>query len=248
MMNIDQTDVVILCGGLGTRLRSVTGENPKVLVSVNGRPFLDLLLDEVRRQGGRRVILCVGYQAGKIQEYYTGRDTGLNLVCSREDQPLGTGGAICRAAGLIESDSFLVLNGDSFCPVDMRALGAFHQDKRALGTIAVCPGRAGGDYGGVVLEEGTDRVLAFQEKDRSSTASYVNAGVYVLSRAVFKQMPDQERFSLEYDVFPRCVDQGALWGFRTEAPLWDIGTPERLARIRRDVDRLDHYRGGSRRD
>ncbi|MBF0531521.1 MAG: nucleotidyltransferase family protein [Candidatus Omnitrophica bacterium] len=229
-------DAVILCGGLGTRLRSVIGEHAKVMAQVNGRPFLDRIMDQLRGQGARRVILCTGYQAQEIEAYYQA-NPGMAVLFSRETTPLGTGGALQLASGLIASDDFFVFNGDSFCPADLDALLSFHRQKNSLGTLAVSRVDNGADFGAVIFDA-AQRILAFHEKSAFAPAGpvFANAGIYCFSKKIFVLTPQREKFSLEYDLFPQLVAQG-LYAFVTESSFHDIGTPERIARARGEGNR-----------
>jgi len=245
-LNLENVDAVVLCGGLGKRLRSVTGDNPKVMAAVEGRPFLDVLMEYLARQGFKRVILCTGYQADQIEAYYRQNTHGLRFEFSREEEPLGTGGAVRNARCLIQSSPFVVLNGDSFCAVNYRALGEFHQSRKALASVVVSKAEDHRDYGGIVLDE-TGRIVRFLEKNNpvlsggkktADEVSCVNAGIYCFNDEIFSFMPKARTFSLEYDFFPGLV-RHLFFGFLVEEAFLDIGTPERyqqaLAKMKRPV-------------
>src|ERR1700753_566763 len=119
-------DAIVLCGGAGTRLRSVIGDSAKGMAEVGGRPFLELLLRQLRRHGFQRAILAVGYQKDAIRMFFGDRVDDLELVYSEESSPLGTGGALRNAADLIESEGVLVSNGDSYADVDLTAFTKQH--------------------------------------------------------------------------------------------------------------------------
>ena len=109
-------DTVILAGGLGTRLKSVLNDKPKCLAPINGKPFIDILLDYCIKQGFKRFILCVGYLKEQIIEYLNNR-SDCEIIFSEEDEPLGTAGAIKNSEPFIKSDPILIMNGDSFINV-----------------------------------------------------------------------------------------------------------------------------------
>ena len=136
-MKISECDGVVLCGGQGKRLRSVVRDVPKVMAKVNGRPFLDFILDHLKTQNISRVILCTGYKADVIEEHYRDRDYGVPIESSKENEPLGTGGALMNARGSIYSDPFLVFNGDSFLPVDLQPFLDFHVRTEAEASMTV---------------------------------------------------------------------------------------------------------------
>lgn len=232
-MDLANTDVAVLCGGLGTRLRNVIGETQKTMATVAGEPFLNLVLEYLKNHGFSRVILCTGYQAEQVEEYYKNRDVGLKLEFSREHEPLGTGGAIKNARGKIHSENFIVLNGDSFCPVQYPAFLNYHQQKKAIVTIAVSQVADSRDYGTVLLDE-QNHITGFKEKSASAWSQavpgYVNAGVYCFNHTALSLMPPQVVFSLEKDVFPTLPQRIGkdFYGFPVEGEFMDIGTNVRF--------------------
>jgi len=118
-------DALIVCGGLGTRLQAVVSDRPKGLATISGRPFLDILVEELLQQGFDRLIFCTGHGSDQVAAHYSGR-SGEQFVFSAEDHPLGTGGAVRNALPHVRSDPFAVVNGDSFCRVAYADLFAFH--------------------------------------------------------------------------------------------------------------------------
>lgn len=229
LKTLSNIDAAILCGGLGTRLRPVIGEQQKVMVAVDGQPFLEILIDELAGQGVQRIVLLTGYQAEDLQNYFSKKKNGPQLNFSKENMPLGTGGALKQAKALIQSDPFFLLNGDSYCRVDFSEMLKFHQSQVALCTIALSSVENQDDYGTVVID-GNKRVTAFKEKNVTrdpGPVTRINAGVYCLSQDIFKRLPAVEKFSLETEVFPQLI-QDRVYGFDTHNSLTDIGTPERL--------------------
>jgi D-glycero-alpha-D-manno-heptose 1-phosphate guanylyltransferase len=221
------TDFIILCGGQGTRLRSTIGETQKVMASVGDEPFLDLLIRYIQKQGGRRVILSTGYKAQDVEAHYaSGQFEQTTVEFSREDVPLGTGGAIKKACSLVKTPQFFVLNGDSFCPANYKSILSFHHIHNAQATLAVSKVADGKDYGTITLN-GENRINAFQEKTVGGKA-YVNAGIYCFDHGIESLMPPVEKFSLEKDFFPTLVGKN-FYGCVIEQSFYDIGTPERYA-------------------
>src|ERR1700677_3864366 len=117
----------VLAGGMGTRLRSVVADRPKVLATVHNRPFLAYLLDQVARAGVRETVLLTGYMAGVVQQQFGSKFAGMSLSYSEEPAPLGTAGAIRHALLLLTRPTVLVLNGDSYCDLDLAAFFERHQ-------------------------------------------------------------------------------------------------------------------------
>jgi len=137
-MQLSDLDAVILAGGLGTRLRSVLPEGtPKCMADISGTPFLAILADRLFRSGFNRLILATGYGHDRVMDMFTPLYTRMSRVeFSMETKPLGTAGAIRKAALLIKSDDFLVVNGDTFCDVDYEAILTYHEITNSIITVA----------------------------------------------------------------------------------------------------------------
>ena len=220
-------DAILLCGGAGLRLRGVTGNAPKGMAEVAGRPFLELLLRQLHRHGFERAILAVGYQKEAIQSHFGERMFGLHLVYSPESTPLGTGGALRNAADLVESDSVLIMNGDSYTDADLFKFVADHRESKAGASVVVVPADGRDDCGSVLVDE-NGKLAGFEEKRGPSHAPYVNAGIYMLSRQMLYEIPAGLEVSLERELLPRWLLQGSyIKGFVCLARCIDIGTPER---------------------
>ena len=221
-------NAVILSGGLGTRLRGVIGsDTPKPMAEVGGRPFIELLLKQLKRHGFSRVILSVGYRHEVIREHFGERAFEMELVYSVETSPLGTGGALRKAADYIGSEVALVMNGDSYTDVDLNRLVQKHSRSGADLTVVAIRG-ARSDAGLVVLDKG-GRVVAFAEKRASSASRYLSAGIYVANKNVIASVSPGERISLEERLFPEWLSKGKhIRGFISDGPCLDIGTPERF--------------------
>jgi NDP-sugar pyrophosphorylase family protein len=227
-------DAILLCGGAGLRLRSVIGNVPKGMADVAGRPFLELLLRQLRRHGFERAILAVGYQKDMIQSHFGDRAFGLYLTYSAESWPLGTGGALRNAADLVESESVLIMNGDSYTDVDLGKFVASHRGANADASLVVVPADGRGDCGSVLLD-GDGKLASFDEKQGPFNAPYVNAGIYMVSRQMLYEIPARVGVSLEQELLPRWLRHGKyVKGFICAGRCIDIGTPERY-RSARDI-------------
>jgi len=223
MTGLEETTAVILAGGLGTRLREVVVDRPKVLAEVNGRPFLACLLDRLVEVGIINVVLCTGYMAELVRETFGNSYRGTELLYSREESPLGTGGSLRLALPLIVSDPVLVLNGDSFCEADLVLFARQHLSATAQASLMLVQVEDAARYGAVDVD-GTGCVVSFREKGSHSGAGLINAGVYLLARHVIASIPPRVAASLEREVFPRLIGAG-LYGFPQAARFIDIGIP-----------------------
>lgn len=238
MLKQKDIDVVILCGGLGKRLRRLVPDRPKAMVEINQQPFVDILIQYISGFGFRHFILSIGYMAGRIRKYYQHKSYLLDIGFSEEKRPLGTGGAIKKAKILMRSRHFLVINGDSFCRVNLNKFLEFHHRKNALISMLLAKNKQNKDCGGVRLDN-SDRIVNFNEKGRVKNKDLVNAGIYLFNRMVFSLMPKRNKFSLEYDLFPKMVGH-RFYGYLTKGTLIDIGTPAGLKRARIYFKRMEN--------
>jgi NDP-sugar pyrophosphorylase family protein len=227
---LKEVDVIILCGGVGSRLRRAVDDRPKPMAQINQQPFLDILIYYFCGFGLKRFVLCTGYMSEIIQDYYSHEKSSLEFVVSDERTPLGTAGSIKNAEKFIQSESFLVANGDSFCSVDLAEFYDFHLSRQALMSAVVVESEETTD-GGLVTLNGSKRIVAFEEKKSKDQVGYINAGIYLFQKNMLYYIPENTKYSLEYDLFPRLANQGSF-AFVTGGELIDIGTPERYERAK----------------
>ena len=217
---------MILCGGEGRRLKKISGSVPKPMVSIGGRVFLDIMIGHLKRLGFKRIILGIGYQAQFIRKYYSQHKMpGVEIIFSEEKKPLGTGGAVKKAKRFIKNKSFLVLNGDTFSKFNAKKFIEFYQQKKAKLLILLRRAKSNKDYGAITVDRNS-KITSFNEKDTSGSNNFVNGGIYLFSQSALVQMPKQEKFSLEYDFFPKMIGKG-LYGYHKGGFFIDIGTPAR---------------------
>jgi NDP-sugar pyrophosphorylase family protein len=233
------TDAIILCGGAGTRLRSVTGEAPKSLATIGDRPFLGILINQSRRHGFKHVILAVGYQRDLIRSYFESRAHDVSLEYSIESTPLGTGGALRNAVDLVKSDAVLIMNGDSYTDADLSGLVTEHSKSHAELSVVVVPNDGRIDCGLVAVDPG-GRVLGFKEKLSATGDQYVNAGIYMADKKILYKMPPNQRVSLEEELFPQLLAEGKnVRAFHHSGVCVDIGTPERYVRAQETLANVE---------
>lgn len=228
---------VILAGGLGTRLAPITESLPKPLVPVKGRPFLGYQLELLSRHGIGEILLLTGYKGEMIESTFgAGEAFGLRLRYSREPAPVGTGGALALAAGMLAAEFFLVY-GDSYMDLDYQAAAKQFRAARgpgASGLMVVAEAEAYGEVGNVRLERTGKRVASYQ-KGAGGEHSHLDAGVLILTREVVDFLPKGQPAMLEEFVYPRLAREGRLLAFPAPAKFYDIGTPERLAVFERSI-------------
>jgi NDP-sugar pyrophosphorylase family protein len=219
---------VILAGGLGTRLWPVTQAVPKPMVPVAGVPYLEHQLRRLAEQSIHDVVLLTGYLGEQIEEYFgDGSRLGLSLRYSCEPVPVGTGGALREGSALLE-DSFLVIYGDSYLPIDYAAAYRRLEHSSAVGLLVVYDNHDGDTSVRNNVEVDHTGVVVRYEKDSPDTLRYVEAGVLAFRRTVLDLIPGQGAVSLEKEVFPQLVARRSLIAHITRQRFYDIGTPERL--------------------
>jgi len=223
----EKIDVIILAGGLGTRLKGAVPDLPKALSPVCGRPFLDYVLDALEESNlVKSVILAVGHMAGQILERYTGRDEyNFNILFSKEETLLGTGGAIKKALRHAITDNVMALNGDSYVDVGLGDVLAFHREKQASVTVLVKKIENPSRYGLVTLDD-HHAVTSFDEKKQNTGEGYINTGVYIFKRDIFDRVKEEKVISFEKELMPLLIHSGGVYAFATHGKFIDIGIPE----------------------
>ena len=224
----NQITAFVLCGGLGTRLRPVLSDRPKSMALVGGVPFLQRLLENIRAQGLAQVVLGTGYMADQIEEFFgAGEDLALRISYSREEEPLGTGGALKLAEPLL-SDPMVVLNGDSYVEWNLVAARELF-DKHEASLVMVLQAVPDVSRYGSVSVARDGRVTEFVEKGTRAGSGLINAGVYLLRKEIVSALPAGKAISLERDVFPGLLS-GKVYGLISEGIFIDIGIPADLER------------------
>jgi D-glycero-alpha-D-manno-heptose 1-phosphate guanylyltransferase len=219
-------EAVILAGGFGTRLRQVVSDVPKPMASVGGRPFLEILLQNLVYQRFEHVVLSLGFMAEKVSSYFGSNFEGLRIDYTVEDIPLGTGGALRLAMTRCESDHVHVLNGDTFVDLDFVELERRWIELQALVMVA----RLVDDtfrFGR--LEVRGDRAVGFLEKGVGGPG-LINAGCYVVPSDALNSFPIQRPFSLETDFLVPLAARSGIDVFVSSGRFIDIGVPEDYAR------------------
>jgi D-glycero-alpha-D-manno-heptose 1-phosphate guanylyltransferase len=220
-------EAIVLAGGLGTRLRGHLDGLPKALAPVAGRPFLAHLLDQLQREGVRRVILATGHLATQVRTAIGLQWGAMEIEHSVEEAPLGTGGALALAARRLRGDGVHVANGDTFLRFELAALErAVREADAALG-LALARVEDVARYGAVEVRDG--RVTSFLEKGGSGPG-WINAGSYFLTRGALDALPNLPSWSFEEEVLRPGGATGAWVAFGDTRDFIDIGVPADLAR------------------
>ncbi len=234
---------VVLVGGEGTRLRPLTYDQPKPLLPIVGRPIIVRVVEWLARHGISEVVLSLAYQPDAfVAAFPDSTCAGLPLRYAIEPASgLDTAGAIgfaARQAGIGEDgdEPFVVCNGDILTDLELGSLVKLHRERGAEGTIALTPVEDPSAYG-VVPTDDDGRVLAFIEKPPPGEAptNMINAGTYVLEPRLLRRIEPGRRVSIEREVFPAVVGDGALYAMPSAAYWLDTGTPDRFLQAQLDV-------------
>lgn len=230
--------VLILAGGLGTRLRAAVSNRPKALAPIGNRPFLEIQLELLRDQGARHFVLCVGHLSAQIlQTFGNGERLGVRIDYSEEKEQLrGTAGALKLAERFFQQRA-LVLNGDTYLDWDHNELLEKHLEYAGEGALATCAVARlpdGARFGSVDFDPSGRFLQGFREKNQELQGpAWLNAGAYVLEKSLLNWVAPDRMVSLEREIFPVLINQGEKIGVvRSSQPFYDIGTPEDLDRFR----------------
>lgn len=229
-------EAIILAGGFGTRLSHVVSDVPKPMAPVYGKPFLTYLIDRLIDAGIRRVILATGYKHECIESYFGTAYRGIEIVYSQETTPLFTGGAILQAAQKIQSEDFVVLNGDTLFDIDLQKLYDFHVQNHANLTIALRQVADTSRYGSVTCTN--DNIVAFKEKAESIGAGDINGGIYAINREWLMNQNLPTKFSFEKELMPPLAGDPSFYGLRFNNYFIDIGVPEDYYRAQEEFKNL----------
>jgi N-acetyl-alpha-D-muramate 1-phosphate uridylyltransferase len=214
--------IAILAGGLATRLRPITEKIPKALIEVAGKPFIFHQLQYLRKEGIKKVVLCVGYLCEKIEEEVgNGSKFDLDITYSYDGNfLLGTGGSIKKALPLLDKN-FYVLYGDSFLPIHFRPVEeSFLKSKKpALMTVILNENKW--DKSNVIFKEGL--ILEYNKKEAKSEMKFIDYGLSVLSKSLFDNYEEKVAFDLA-DLYHVLSIQNQLAGFEVKERFYEIGS------------------------
>ncbi len=229
---------IIIAGGLGTRLRPLTYNRPKPIVSLANKPFILYQIELLKKYGIKDIILNLHYLSSSIELLLgKGESLGVNLRYSMEEIPLGTAGAVKNAEKFFDDEPIIVFNGDILTDVNLSELVKFHKSKNAKVTLTLTKVPDPSAYG-LVLTDRDGRVNSFVEKPVWGTASgnNINAGIYIIEPEVFSGVPKGKTYSFERQLFPGLLEAGErMFAKVTDAYWMDIGSPAKYLQAHRDI-------------
>ncbi|KAF0195673.1 MAG: D-glycero-alpha-D-manno-heptose 1-phosphate guanylyltransferase [Bacteroidetes bacterium] len=218
-------DIIILAGGLGTRLRETVQDIPKAMAPVNGRPFLEYQLDFISHFGFKRVILSTGYLSSSIENHFGNSYRNLELVYSFETEPLGTGGAVKLSFEKVKTPHALILNGDTLFRINLDKFFQKHIEDLSKVSIALRHLPDASRYGMVECNH-QGSVVAFKEKSDESMPGLINGGIYLIRTKYFRSLALPDKFSLEKELFSKMLDPEIYKAQIFNEYFLDIGIPD----------------------
>jgi mannose-1-phosphate guanylyltransferase / phosphomannomutase len=230
---------VVMAGGEGTRLRPLTSNQPKPMVSIVGKPCMEHILELLKQHGMEDVIVTVAFLPQAIRSYFgDGSSLDMNIGYSVEESPLGTAGSVRLAADRLD-DTFLVISGDALCDVDLTRLVEFHREKGASVTIGLKSVDNPLEFGIVVTDE-EGRIERFLEKPSWGQvfSDTINTGIYVLEPEVLRHIPTDRPYDFSKELFPLLLEMGRpMYGFVLDGYWQDIGNLDQYRQA--NFDALD---------
>lgn len=224
---------IVLAGGLGTRLAHVTSESPKPMAPIGSRPFLEYLLDYLVEQDIEAAVLAVSYKWQVIRQHFSYDYRGMPLTYSVEEEPLGTGGAMKQALETLPDDEVVVLNGDTLFRVDLQGMAHRHRSGARRLSMALKQVADSGRFGRVQVSD-NGVVTNFLEK-ATSGPGWINGGVYMLNRELFREFQMPQSFSFEQDLVEPNIARIKPLAFQSDAYFIDMGIPEDYQRAQREI-------------
>lgn len=219
---------IIMAGGMGTRLRAVSGETPKPMVPMLGRPMMEHIVTLLRQNGFDDICAALRYRAGDIMAHFgDGSRFGVSMQYRIETEPLGTAGGVKNCEDFYAGDDFLVISGDAACDFELSRLMDEHKSRGAAVTLALCRNPNPLNYGLAVTDD-NGRIRSFVEKPdwQHVVTDLVNTGIYAVSPRAMELVPKNGAFDFARDLFPRLLQADeSLVGLTLDGYWCDIGTP-----------------------
>jgi NDP-sugar pyrophosphorylase family protein len=228
---------VILCGGKGSRMGSMTKTLPKSMLDINGKPLLQYQIELLYRYSFTDIILCTGFLSEAIEEYFKdGSAFGVNIRYSIDRKPLGTAGAV-KHIGEDLTESLLILYGDVFVAMNLRKLIDFHRSSKGAATLVLHPSDHPHDSDIVKVDQNNEITGFIHKPAKGSTfENLTSAALYVIESECLEFVPEDRPFDFGRDLFPRLMKAGKkLYGYITDEYLKDIGTSERYQEVVRET-------------
>ena len=225
-----------MAGGKGTRMQKIYPNTPKLLIPILNRPFLDHLVDHLKKNDCRNIIICSGYLGDEVEDYINKKNYGITVKISREKKPVGTGGALNLIKDLIEEDFFLLF-GDVYTRVNLRKMLEFHKKKKAVVTAVIHESKHFKDSNLVQFNSDGRITKIFRVKHKPENP-YNLAAMYLVSNEIKKYLFPKTPYDFEHDLLTKLIDENIpLYGYNTRELIMDFGTSERLAKLEKELQK-----------
>ena len=240
MKSVEEMQVVILAGGLGTRLRPYTETIPKPMMNISGKPFLEYQLAHLRNCGTKKILLCVGYLGEQIENYFgDGKNFGLDIKYSYEEKQLGTAGALKNVEPLIKYDSFIVMNGDTYSDFNLREFRKNYPFSTPLVTMITTDATDPREQELIEIER--DNISHFYQRGTIEHGNFlsktsnplINSGIYAFNSGILSLIPSERVCSLEKEIFPQLI--GDIKGIVHHGYFKDIGNINSCRQLEKDI-------------
>ncbi|VDG69859.1 histidinol-phosphate phosphatase family protein [Clostridium carnis] len=231
---------VIMAGGKGTRLASITkNEIPKPMAIIAGKPILEWQIECLKENGIKDITLIIGYLGNKIKEYFNdGSDFGVNINYIEEKEPLGTAGSFFYLKDCLKDEYFLLAFGDVIFDIDIERMERFHKENKSIATLFVHPNSHPFDSDLIVTDD-CDRILEFDSKNNNRDYWYdncVNAGFYILDKSLCDLVKEPQKLDLEKDILMKLAKESKeIYAYRSPEYIKDVGTVERISKAEEEI-------------
>ncbi len=217
--------IVILAGGLATRLGELTESQPKTMLRIQGRPFVEYQVELLRKQGIKDIVMCIGHLGEQIESHLgNGRKYGVDIRYSHEDEPLGTGGAIKKAEAMLNKE-FFTMYGDSYLLLDLWSVYSYFRTKNKLALITVYKNYDSYDISNTAISNCL--VTRYNKKEKTEDMVYIDYGVHVFKKEALELMPENGYYPME-DLFPTLISQKQLLAYEVSERFYEIGSLQGL--------------------
>ncbi len=243
------TKIIIVAGGLATRMKPITEEIPKCLIDINGKPLILHQLEFLKKHGFNEIIFCVAHLADKVKEYFgDGSKFGLNIKYVQETKELmGTAGSVKLTENLIGNDKeFIVYYGDNLTNMNFGKFLSFHKQNNALATVCMRPTPENYKASSIITLDDKNKIEVFLEKPseedlhKNKGKKYINSGIYAFSNKIFDLIPQNTKYDFAKQLFPLLIEQNKpFYGYPTTEYFREIGRVEKYEQFLKEVEGKD---------
>ena len=218
-------------------MRPILPNSPKVMIDVNGRPFLSYLIELLKDNDVKDIVIAVGFLADNIRDYFgNGKNFGVKIEYSETHMPQGTGGEIKLASPYLR-DTFFVVNGDTYLPEDYKKIFDVHKQKKAPVTMMITR-QPEGKQGGLISLYPNGFVRSITSGVTKGKSDWINAGLYLLEKKFVKNIPSDKRVSLENDILAKFFRDRTVFAYKSQRSFLEVGTPETYQEVVKYLKRV----------